>query len=311
MSIGVGLVGFGAAGRQHAAALDGHPAAEILAVLELDPAVDVAGLPRAGSWQDLLADPRIGLVSLCLPPGRRAELAVQALEAGKAVLLEKPPALSVTEIDLVSAASQRAGRPVGVMLQHRMRLPAAALAANWADPAVTAVLEVSRFRPPAHYRRAGWRSDPAEAFGGIAAHLGVHYLDLACQLLGHPETVRLAPSRELAPGIDSRVTGHIEFRAGATLAFTVTAESAVRSERLQILGPDGGICVADGMVTTQIGDTEQTLPTVPTAELRRMVYQDMAEAVATGRPPLRCHLEGARPVTEILTFVAQGLAVAP
>ncbi|MFF1836718.1 Gfo/Idh/MocA family protein [Streptomyces sp. NPDC058231] len=309
MSVGVGIVGFGSAGRQHAAALDGLGAAEVVTVLEQDAAVDVAGLPRANSWQEMLADPRVDLVALCLPPGSRAGLAVQALEQGKAVLLEKPPAVSLSEIDLISAAGRRAGRPVGVMLQHRMRLPAAALAANWTDPAVTAVLQVSRFRPPAHYRRAGWRSDAASAFGGIAAHLGVHYLDLACQLLGEIETVRLAPSRELAPGIDSRVTGNIEFRAGATLAFTVTAESSVRTERLQVLGPDGGLCVADGMVTTQIGETEQTLPTVPTAELRRMVYEEMAEAVTTGRPPRRCHLDGARAVTEILASVAQDLAV--
>ncbi|MCZ7456174.1 Gfo/Idh/MocA family protein [Streptomyces sp. WMMC940] len=305
MSVGVGIVGFGSAGRQHATAMEGLVEAHAVAVLEQDPAVDTAGLPRAASWSRLLADPEIDMVALCLPPGGRAALAVDALEAGKAVLLEKPPAVSVAEIDLIAEAARRSARPVGVMLQHRMRLPASALTANWADPAVTSVLEVSRFRPPAHYRRAGWRGDPASALGGIAAHLGVHYLDLACQLLGRPEAVRLAPSREFAPGIDTRVTGHIVFRGGATLALTVTAESAVRSERLQVLGPAGGVCVADGLVTTQIGDTERTLPGVPTAVLRRMVYQEMAEAVATGCAPLRCHLEGARAVTEILTAVAR------
>ncbi|MFI5978423.1 Gfo/Idh/MocA family protein [Streptomyces sp. NPDC051452] len=310
MSVGVGLVGFGSAGRQHAAALDGLGAAEAVAVLEQDASLDVGGLPRAASWQALLADPRVELVALCLPPGSRAALAVQALEHGKAVLLEKPPAVSVAEIDWITDTARRFRRPVGVMLQHRMRLPAAVLDADWADPAVTAVLEVSRYRPPAHYRRAGWRGDAVSAFGGIAAHLGVHYLDLACQLLGEPRAVRLAPSRQLAPGIDSRVTGHIEFQSGATLAFTVTAESAFRSERLQMLGPDGGLCVADGMVTTQLGETGQTLPTVPTPRLRRMVYEEMAEAVTTGLPPRRCHLEGARAVTAILASVAQDLAVA-
>ncbi|MER5891309.1 Gfo/Idh/MocA family oxidoreductase [Streptomyces sp. NPDC001941] len=310
MSVGVGLVGFGSAGRQHAAALDGLDAAHVAAVLEQDPAVDAGTLPRAASWQALLADPRVELVAMCLPPGNRAALAVQALEHGKAVLLEKPPAVSVAEIDLITAAARRAGRPVGVMLQHRMRLPDAVHDANWADPAVTAVLEVSRYRPPAHYRRADWRSDSTAAFGGIAAHLGVHYLDLACQLLGEPRSVHLAPSRQLAPGIDSRVTGHVEFTGGATLAFTVTAESAFRTERLQVLGPDGSLCVADGMVTTHLGETGQTLPTVPTPQLRRMVYEDMARAVVTGLPPRRCHLDGARAVTAVLASVAEDLAVA-
>ncbi|MFC7472564.1 Gfo/Idh/MocA family oxidoreductase [Actinomadura keratinilytica] len=59
----------------------------------------------------------------------------------------------------------------------------------------------------------GWRGDPAASFGGIAAHLGVHYLDLACQLLGRPATVALAPVRERAPGIDSRVAAPSSSRA--------------------------------------------------------------------------------------------------
>ncbi|MFI9628868.1 Gfo/Idh/MocA family protein [Streptomyces sp. NPDC052042] len=304
MSLGVGIVGYGSAGRQHADALDGLPEAHVAAVFDQDAATGTGEHARARSWAELLADPRVGLVSLCVPPGGRAALAVQALEAGKAVLLEKPPAVSPAEIDLVAEAARRAGRPVGVMLQHRMRLPDSVLAANWSDPAVTAVLEVSRFRPPAHYRRAGWRSDPASALGGILAHLGVHYLDLACQIMGSPRRLTIAPVREFAPSIDMRVTGHIVFTSGSTLAFTVTAESSVRSERLQILGPEGGFCIADGMVTLQLGGTEHTLPTVPTPELRRRVYQEMAQAVATGRQPVRCHLEAARPVTEILAGAA-------
>lgn len=302
--LGVGVVGFGIAAQQHATALEQLPEAGIVSVLEQDPTVDTGSHHRAGSWEQLLDDPRVDLVALCVPPGGRARMAVQALEAGKVVLLEKPPAVSVAEIDSVAAAARRTGLPVGVMLQHRMRLPEAALAATWSASSVTAVLEVSRFRPPAHYRRAGWRSDPTVALGGISAHLGVHYLDLACQLLGRPESVRLTPTREVAAGIDTRVTGMVAFRSGATLAFTVTAESMVRTERLQILGPDGGFNITDGTVMTQLDGTEQTWPTVPTSHLRTEVYREMAEAVATGRPPARCHLDGARAVTEILSSIA-------
>ncbi|MFI0930750.1 Gfo/Idh/MocA family protein [Streptomyces sp. NPDC021019] len=307
--LGVGIVGFGVAGRQHAAALERLPEAGVVSVLEEAPAVDTGDHRRAGSWRELLDDPDVGMVALCVPPGGRARLAVEVLEAGKAVLLEKPPAVSVEEIDRVTAVARRTGLPVGVMLQHRMRLPPAALAATWSAPSVTGVLEVSRFRPPAHYRRAGWRGDPAAALGGISAHLGVHYLDLACQLLGRPASVRLTPPREVAAGIDTRVTGMVTFLSGATLAFTVTAESTVRTERLQILGPDGGFNITDGTVMTQIGDTEQTWPTAPTAELRTEVYREMAEAVAAGRSPARCHLDGARGVTEILSSVAASAAV--
>lgn len=59
---------------------------------------------------------------------------------------------------------------------------------------------------------------------------------------------------------------------------------------------------------TQLDGTEQTWPTVPTSHLRTEVYREMAEAVATGRPPARCHLDGARAVTEILSSIATAAA---
>ncbi|MFF8568507.1 Gfo/Idh/MocA family protein [Streptomyces albidoflavus] len=310
MSLGVGIVGHGSAGRQHVAALRGVDGARVVAVLEEDPAAGTGGLPRAASWPALLADPEVGLVALCVPPGGRARLAVEALEAGKAVLLEKPPTTSAEEHAEVLAAARAAGRPVGVMLQHRLRLPEPALATDWTGPEVTAVLEVSRYRPPDHYRRAGWRGDPTASFGGIAAHLGVHYLDLACQLLGRPATVALAPVRERAPGIDSRVAGTVVFESGATLAFAVTAESPARTERLHLLGPGGALLVADGQVTTTTAEGVATSwPAAPTAALRGEVYREMVHAVATGLPPRRCHLEGARGVTDILAGVVRGTAV--
>lgn len=310
MSLGVGIVGHGSAGRQHLAALRDVSGARAVAVLEDDPAAGTGGLPRADSWPALLADPDVGLVALCVPPGGRARLAIEALEAGKAVLLEKPPTTSAEEHAAVLAAARSAGRPVGVMLQHRLRLPEPALATDWTGPEVTAVLEVSRYRAPEHYLRAGWRSDPAASFGGIAAHLGVHYLDLACQLLGTPAAVDLAPVRRRAPGIDSRVAGTVSFEGGATLSFAVTAESPARTERLHLLGPGGALLVADGRVTTTGADgVGTTWPAAPTPALRSEVYREMVHAVATGLPPRRCHLQGALGVTDILARVGRETAV--
>jgi len=306
MTLGVALVGFGVAGRQHAAALEGAQFAQVRGVLEDDTAVDTAGLPRCSDWAGLLADPAIDLVALCIPPGGRGRLAQQALAAGKAVLLEKPPASSAAEVDSLVSLAERLGRPLGVMLQHRYRIPDRAMEWDW-RAGTSGVLEVSRFRPVAHYRRAGWRQDPSASLGGITAHLGVHYLDLACQLLGEPEAIQLSGRREHAPGIDSRVAGVVEYRSGATLSFVVTAESTVRSERLQLLGSDHRLLIEDGAVTLELAGSVEDFPAVPTGELRREVYRDMAEAVALGGSPRRCGLQSARGVTTVLETVAGGL----
>ncbi|MFG2986624.1 Gfo/Idh/MocA family protein [Streptomyces sp. NPDC048258] len=298
--VNVGLVGFGVAGRQHAAALAGATGLRVAAVVEANARLTTGSLRRLPSWEVLLADPGINLVGLCLPPGGRAGLALEALKAGKAVLLEAPPALCEREVDLMVATAEQVGRPIGVMLQHRHRLPDVVCSADWSDPSLTGTLEVSRFRPPAHFRRAGWRSDPTAALGGAAAHLAVHYLDLACQLLGDPSGMWIAPLRELSRGIDTRATGVVEFGSGATLSFTATSEAAASSERLRVLGPDRSLSVDNGTVSARIGDAEDVWPALRDPSLRRLVYQDMAEAMRSGRQPHHSHLEGARPVTRIL-----------
>ncbi|WBO65126.1 Gfo/Idh/MocA family protein [Streptomyces camelliae] len=311
MTLGVAIVGFGVAGRQHAAALDGVPFARVATVLERDGSVDTDGLPRSADWAGLLDDPSVDLVALCVPPGNRAALAEEAVRAGKAVLLEKPPASSPAEIDRIVALGRRLGRPIGVMLQERLRLPEHVLGWDWGKGA-TGVLQVSRYRPSAHYRWAGWRHDPAESLGGVAAHLAVDYLDLACQLLGEPVNLRLGGSRELVPGIDSRIAGLVEFREGAVLSFVVTAESTVRSQRLEILGTDRRIVVADSAVTTEAAGRIEDHPAPPTPQLRRAVYQEMARALDTGGLLPRSGLRSARHVSVILRSVFDELnAVRP
>ena len=168
---------------------------------------------------------------------------------------------------------------------------------------VTGVLEVFRYRPGSHYQKAGWRTSVDEALGGITAHLGVHYLDLACTVLGDVLTVDLAPARCAGPGIDTRVSGWLSFTSGATLAFTISAESTIRRERLSIVAPDRALTVVDGEVEVDVAGTATRHKPLDVTSLRRAVYSDVAAAVAAGRQPERSGLAGARAVTQVLEHV--------
>lgn len=308
MTLGVAIVGFGVAGRQHAAALADASFARVRTVLDNDSGVDTGVLPRSADWAALLANPAVDLVALCMPPGSRGTYAEEAMRAGKAVLLEKPPMPYPAQVERLADLGRGLGRPIGVMLQERLRFDDTLLGWDWGSGA-TAVLEVSRYRPRAHYRRAGWREEPAVALGGVAAHLGVDYLDLACQLLGEPATVHLAGRREHLPGIESRIAGVIEFSGGAVLSFVITSESTVRTERLEILGTERRVLIQDGVVTTDAGGRVEDSPARSTAELRRAVYHEMAQAVASGEPLPRSGLHTARSVSMVLQAVHDQLAV--
>jgi predicted dehydrogenase len=72
--------------------------------------MDLSALSRYAEFEDLLADPKVDVVDLCVPNDEHARLAIRAMEAGKHVLVEKPIALTAADADAMVAASKATGR---------------------------------------------------------------------------------------------------------------------------------------------------------------------------------------------------------
>jgi inositol 2-dehydrogenase len=110
----VGLAGLGRMGRIHAANLSGRcPSAELACVFDADAGTarqvaDQLGVPRAESFDDILADAAVDAVAIATPTRTHAELSVRASQAGKHVFCEKPVSLdrqaTVEAIEAVLAA---------------------------------------------------------------------------------------------------------------------------------------------------------------------------------------------------------------
>ncbi|OPZ25188.1 MAG: putative 4,5-dihydroxyphthalate dehydrogenase [Lentisphaerae bacterium ADurb.BinA184] len=113
--LNVGL--YGANGHQIAGVLAGHPRAVLAATAELPREALPAGLRddrsvrHYATFEELLGDPAVELVSLCSPRRRQqADDAVRALRAGKHVYAEKPCAMAEPDLDRILAAAAQAGR---------------------------------------------------------------------------------------------------------------------------------------------------------------------------------------------------------
>lgn len=72
-----------------------------------------------GSYQALLADPEIDVIYNPLPNHLHAEWTIKAVQAGKHVLCEKPLALTIQEVDAISAASEKYGKVVAEAFMYR------------------------------------------------------------------------------------------------------------------------------------------------------------------------------------------------
>ncbi|HET7132101.1 MAG TPA: Gfo/Idh/MocA family oxidoreductase, partial [Gammaproteobacteria bacterium] len=107
--IAIGLVGFGKIARDaHVPAIRGERRFELRAIA--DPASGAAPVPRHASLAAMLGAPDApAAVAICRPPQARYAVARQALERGRHVLLEKPPAATVAELDELRELAERLG----------------------------------------------------------------------------------------------------------------------------------------------------------------------------------------------------------
>ena len=78
--------------------------------------VDVSDMARYDNIDDLVNDPNIDMVDICLPPAAHADVAVKALEHGKHVFCEKPMALRTEDCVRMVEAAEKAGRLI--MIGH-------------------------------------------------------------------------------------------------------------------------------------------------------------------------------------------------
>ena len=138
----------------------------------------------------LLELAEIDLVSVCVPPFKHRDCAIDALEAGKHVLCEKPMAMNADEAAEMIAASERADRLLSVQFQTR-QTPQAQLLKREVDAGQFGHIYFARAQ---YLRRRGipsWGMFHRHEFngGGALIDVGVHILDLALYLMGSPKPV--------------------------------------------------------------------------------------------------------------------------
>ena len=129
MAFPVALVGVGKIARdQHIPAIGADPEFELVAGVSRHARID--GVPNFPDLGRFLAEGPPGAVALCVPPEARTAMALQALAAGRDVLLEKPPAATLGEVDLMVAAAREKGA-VLFATWHSRFAPAVAEAKAW------------------------------------------------------------------------------------------------------------------------------------------------------------------------------------
>jgi UDP-N-acetyl-2-amino-2-deoxyglucuronate dehydrogenase len=230
------VIGCGTVSIVHVQAIAAVPAAQLVGVCDTDPGrAQRYGVPAFTDHREMLAAVRPDVVHICTPHDQHVPAALDSLEAGAHVLLEKPVAHTVADADrLISAAAAYPARKVGVCLQNRYNATSQAAHRLLASGELGAVLGSSAsvlwHRDAAYYADRPWRGRLSRSGGGVLINQAIHTLDLLQWLLGEVAEVRGHTGRyALSGGVDVEDTAQVLLRhaGGARTVFAATLAHVV------------------------------------------------------------------------------------
>jgi len=286
---------------------------ELVAVMRRDAtkAADFAQRHGVRHWYTdadaLFRDPEVNAIYVATPPKTHADYAIRALQAGKAVYVEKPMAMTFAECQAMIAASESTGMPLFVA-HYRRSLPyfikvKSLLEANKLGTIVSVL--VRQFRAPLtcdlEARNHTWRVDPSVAGGGYLFDLAPHTIDILDFLLGRIIRVHgYTTNRGELYAAEDCVTAAFAFESGVVgnALWSFVSSPIADSDRVEIIGTNGTLTFSVFGFTPIIlenGDGTHSFTTEKPQHIQQPFIQTIVnELRGIGQSP--CHGEtGARP----------------
>ncbi len=264
---------------------------------------------------------------ICAPHPLHAELVERCLGAGLSVLVEKPLAARVSEIDALIAAAETAGRQVAVVQQHRLRAEVVdarrRIGAGELGVIHRAVVTASYPKRASYYLDTPWRGTWEGEGGGVLLNQGLHDIDVLVHLLGRPDAVT-ASLRTLVQPIETEDTADVllEWADGATATVHVTSAARLDGNRIEFFGSRGSLRLSQSGLDIRSADLDfREFAATPgghfdayeVSDWRRAlphgggthteVYSDFAKAWAENGEPLTT-ARGARDAVEVIAAAA-------
>ncbi len=252
----------------------------------------------AGSYDSYAAaigDSRVDAVVVAVPPRFHLDLSLQALSAGKHVLVEKPAFFRMEDYRQVQAARDRAGRVVLVGENDHYK-PLAVCLRRLLDRGVIGDVVLAQFTTVVKRLKPAddWRNDERMAGGDAFFEEGIHWLHLANSLGMAITTAAGFPASPARRGPDRRAKSMLAaFRyangASGALFYSREVPSLLRGVRVsKLFGREGVITFESngGFVLVRGRGLPRLLfPGVRDIRGYRAMYRDFVDAIRSGRPP--------------------------
>jgi predicted dehydrogenase len=255
---------------------------------------ELGGAGVFGSYAEAMTDSRIQAVVVATTPDSHLPLVLQALDAGKHVVVEKPAFLRAADFDRVLALEAASGLRVMVAENYCYKPLARALTGIITSGDLGEVRFLSLVAVK-QQRSHGWRDDETVAGGGALFEGGVHWVDLLANA-----GLEVASVRGYRPGpregLERSMLVVVRYASGGVgmLAHSWEIPSPLRGVRIsRIYGTAGSVAFeSNGIFLLQTGRRFRLrFPGFRDITGNRTMWTDFLDVIRTGRQPV---MTGAR-----------------
>lgn len=247
----------------------------------------LGGAGRFDSYEAAVASPDVDTVLIGLPPSLHLEWTLRALEAGKHVIVEKPPFLTSDDVARVEQAAAGAGRQV-LVAENYFYKPLAGLLRRVIASGDLGEVRFIQLTALKRQTTGDWRDDPAISGGGALFEGGIHWVCLLANIGLTPGRIRAArPGPGTEPERNVLVTIEYDEGAVASLAYSWDLPSLVNGVRFsRVYGTEGTLRFeTNGVLAVQTGHRSRVfIPGLVDLAGYRAMHRDFADAIAKNRP---------------------------
>lgn len=191
--ISFAIVGFGKIGERHAMHIEAHDDARLAGAFDIkEERNKLFGeyYPKANAYaslKDLLHDESVDIISVCTPNYTHADIALECMQAGKHVLVEKPMAIRKADCENMIHMALKSGKSLFVVKQNRFNPPVQAVKDLITNKKLGRILSIAIQcywnRGEAYYRSSDWKGIKALDGGTLFTQFS-HFIDVAYYLFG-------------------------------------------------------------------------------------------------------------------------------
>ena len=332
MATGFGIIGCGMIASFHARALAEIRGAKLIGCYDAIPAAAEHTAKKQGCraytrLNDLLADDKIDVVTICTPSGAHMEPAIAAAKAGKHVVVEKPLEITLRRCDRIIEACRKNKVVLSTVFPSRFHASSLdlkkAIDQKRFGNLTMGDAYVKWFRTQEYYDSGAWRGTWQLDGGGALMNQAIHSVDLLTWLMGPVVQIRAQTATRAHRRIDVEDTAvaTLQFKSGALgVIEATTAAWPGYLKRIEIHGSGGSAVLeeedlkvwdfakkrsADGailhrMAARRSGGGGASDPSAIGHQAHAMQFRDVLRAIRSGKKPAIDGAEGRRSVEIIL-----------